>query len=130
MRLQSRDFRTLLLPRLRTGNDLCQSGFKVESDGDFYHLLTGFNKKELSCLPSPYVWLTFSDFFCVGLFTSAWYLWYKYSDEDAASKKSSSPNGALSDPFLASIGGYDSGLANTDSPNEASQPYGNASGMA
>jgi len=39
---------TLDANALSVGNALCLGGFKVDSDGDSYHLLTGFNKSDLS----------------------------------------------------------------------------------
>ena len=102
---------TLDADALSAGNALCRDGFKVDSEGDAYHLLTGFNKDDLTCEPAPFAWLVIGDFFCVSLFLAAWYLFYKYSDDDGGRHRT-----ALQDPFLASQmeATYDSSLPNVD----------------
>ena len=113
---------TLDADALAAGNALCRDGFKVDSEGDAYHLLTGFNKADLTCLPAPFVWLTLLDFSCVAVFLGAWYLFYKYSDDDGASAKRS----VLTDPFFASQmeATYDSSRPNVDAPYDDAQLAG------
>ena len=112
---------TLDANALSVGNALCLGGFKVDSDGDSYHLLTGFNKSDLTCAPGPYVWMTLLDFVCVGLFSGAWYLWYVYAGEPR--KSGAGGESILQDPFLASQG-YASSSPNADE-GDLGSAYGN-----
>lgn len=88
---------TLDADSLRNGNSICENGFELTASNGKYVILDVGNRHKLTCMPGPFIWLTFADFINVCICAAVAYAWWTYA---TASLKGPAET-PLNDPFLA-----------------------------